>query len=191
MTASSRRGDAFSVKKNKGDTAEIIRSYLYGMHQINIHSVDEKDILLKTGYTRTDSTGYRKVMKQLAKEFGHVEKKKGQLALTEEGHRYIAANGLTVQVLPATNEEHQEQLKEIILKNAKAPEKALRSVWDVLVDGKAHTSDELLQATGYKRKDSTGYREIMKWLNKLELLEKNGKFVRFTDKVYRFGARPN
>lgn len=175
----------------KGDTAEIIRSYLHGMHQVGINSVDEKEILLKTGYARKDSTGYRKAMKELTKELNHVEKTKGQLALTEEGHRYIAANGLKVTVIPATNEDHQEQLKETILKNAKAPEKALRAIWGILEDGKPHPGDELLEAAGYKRKDSTGYREIMKWLNKLELLEKVGTSFMFTDKVYRYGSRPN
>ena len=161
------------------------------MHQVGIHSVKEKDVLLKTGYARTDSTGYRNAMKELTKDLGHVVKSKGEMSLTEGGHRYIAANGLKVKVMPATMKEHQEQLKETILKNAKAPEKALIALWDVLADGKSHTRDELLAAAGYKRPDSTGYREIMKWFNNLELVEKDGNRYKFTDKVYRFGSRPN
>jgi hypothetical protein len=161
------------------------------MSQVGIHSVDEKDVLLKTGYARTDSTGYRKALKELIKDLGQVVKTKGALSLTDEGHRYIAANGLKVTAMPATMEEHQEQLKETVLKNAKAPEKALRAIWEVLADGKSHNRDELLAAAGYKRSDSTGYREIMKWFTKLEIVEKDGKFCKFTDKVYRFGSRPN
>ena len=162
------------------------------MHRHGIDEVAESDVLLKTGYARTDSTGYRKAMTKLTKELHHVNRAGGKLGLTEEGHRYIQENGLSVEVAPATNKEHQEQLKETILKNPKAPAKALNAIWEVMIDGKWHTREELLEAAGYKRPDSTGYREVMKWLGKLELLEKDGTATfKFTDKVYRHGSRPN
>jgi len=175
----------------KGDTKEIIRSYLYDMHKIGIDSVDEKEILLKTGYARTDSTGYRKTMTELVKDLGQVQKSSGKLSLTEEGLSYMAANGSTVKVAPVTMEEHQEQLKDNLLKNAKVPKAKLDAFWDVMVDGEDHTHEELLAATEYTRKDSTGYREILKWCKKLDLLETISGGFKFTDKVYRFGARPN
>jgi len=101
------------------------------------------------------------------------------------------ANGSTVQVAPATMEEHQEQLKDNLLKNANVPHTKLVAFWDLMMDGKAHSQEELLAATEYKRTDSKGYREILKWCKKLDLLENvRGGFM-FTDKVYRFGSRPN
>ena len=74
---------------------------------------------------------------------------------------------------------------------AKAPTKAVESIWNVMLDGQGHAQEELLTAAGYQRADSTGYREVMKWFKKLELVEKQGKLFHFTDKVYRYGSRPN
>jgi hypothetical protein len=162
------------------------------MREEGISQVDEQEVLSKTGYARTDSTGYRKIMKELIKELSHVEKSKGKLELTDQGVKYIEDNGgPKIKVKAANNEEHQEQLKEKVLKNAKTPEKALLAIWGILVDGKPHTREELLEAAGYARPDSTGYREIMKWFKKFELVEKEGKDFIFTDKVYRYGSRPN
>ena len=74
----------------------------------------------------------------------------------------------------------------------KAPKDKIQAMWDVLLDGQTHSQDELLQAGGYNRPDSTGYREFKKWCNKMELLDSAGKKAFcFTDKVYRYGSRPN
>lgn len=161
------------------------------MRQVGIDQVDEKEILFKTGYARTDSKGYRNAIKELVKELGHVSKSKGTLSLTGAGLAYIEENGLAVEVKPATMEDHQAELRNALTEHAKAPATKSLAIWDVLVDGKTHSSTELLEAAEYQRTDSKGYREIMTWLRKLELLEKEGKCFKFSDKVYRYGARPN
>ena len=175
----------------KGDVKEIIRSYLYSMRQAGMMEVDESDVLQASGFKRTDSTGYRVAMKALTKELGHVEKSKGKMSLTQDGLEFVAENGVQVKVsAPATMEGNQAQLRTTISENAKAPAKALDGMWNVLLDGQGHDQEELLAAAGYQRSDSTGYREVMKWFKKLELIEKQGKMFQFTDKVYRYGSRP-
>jgi uncharacterized protein YdcH (DUF465 family) len=161
------------------------------MKQMGQETVSEKDLLIKTNYSRTDSKGYRDAMKRLCED-GHVKKTKGNVSLTDDGMSFVEENRLadeTVQVV--TMEDHQAQLKDHIVKNADAPEPKVLAVWNFLLDGKLHDTSELLEVSGYSRTDSKGYREIMMWLNKLDLLEKAGKKFRFTDIVYRHGDRPN
>ena len=78
----------------------------------------------------------------------------------------------------------------VFKKNAKAPEKAIDAIWNTLRDGKAHTAQDLYTAAGYQRKESTGYRQTMKWLKKFDLVEKEGQSWKFTDKVFLYGSRP-
>lgn len=154
-------------------------------------TVSEKDLLLKTNYAGTDSKGYRDAMKRL-RDAGHVEKKKGSVSLTEGGKSFVEENGLVEATVQAvTMADHQARLKDHIVLNAKAPENKVMAVWNVLLDGKLHDVKELLEVSGYSGTDSKGYREIFSWLNKLDLLEKNGKKFRFTDKMYQHGNRPN
>ena len=121
-----------------------------------------------------------------------LAKSSGKLSLTEQGLEFIDQNGgVQMKITPPTMEENQEKLKQSILDNAKAPAHAVDAVWDLLMDGQGHEATELLEVAGYKRPDSTGYRELVKWLKKLELVEKQGKSFSFTDKVYRYGSRPS
>lgn len=160
---------------------------------MGIDSVEESEILSKTGYARTDSRGYREAKNELTKGVGHVSKSQGRLALTQQGLDYLAANGTTITVAPVTMAEHQAELLERLVQNAGAPASKVQAFWNVLLDGKDHSHEELLSATGYQRTDSKGYRNIHTWFGqkKLGLLEKAGKNFQFADKVYRFGERPN
>jgi len=176
----------------KDDTAEIVLSYLYTMRQAGILAVEENDVLAKTGYARTDSTGYKiKVTKELIKEQGHVQRSSGKLELTTTGLKYIKANGLKVQVKAATMEDHQLMLKETALDlSSKAPKQKFDAIWCIMIDGKLHTEEELLSATQYARKDSTGYKVIMGAFRKLDMLDKEKNGIKFSDKVYKYGLRP-
>lgn len=181
-----------SSSASKGDTQETIRSYLYSMHQVGITQVDESEVLDVSGYSRTDSTGYRNAVKALTKDLGHVMKQAKKMSLAPAGLDYIAQHGGVVRNVSApTMEGHQAKLKAALEGNAKAPDKAVDAIWNVMMDGKGHAQEELLAVADYKRADSTGYREIMKWLKKLKLVEKQGKLFRFTDEAYRYGTRPN
>lgn len=161
------------------------------MKQMGQEIVSEKDLLIKTNYSGTDSKGYRDAMKRL-RDDGHVEKTKGNVSLTDGGMSYVEENRIAEGIVEAvTMADHQARLKVHIVQNAKAPEAKVVAVWNVLLDGKLHDANELLKVTGYSGTDSKGYRDIMMWLNKLDLLEKDGKKFRFTDKMYHLGNRPN
>lgn len=178
---------------SKGDPVDTIRCYLYAMRQAGMAQVDEADVLTAAGYKRTDSTGYRRAMKELIKESGHVIRVgKGVLSLTEAGVAFQQEHGPVVEFAAPTMENHQATLLQTLLGHVKTKETVVRDLWNLLLDGKEHTTEELLKVGGYKRTDSTGFREFMKRVKKMELLEKGtGKnsWI-FTDKVYRHGCRP-
>jgi hypothetical protein len=183
-----------STKKGKGnkeDVIAVIRDYLYEMYDANVREVTEDQLLLITGYARGDSKGFRIPVKILIHELKHVEKKDRKIfKLTAEGVRFMEANGGSSGSAKAvSNEEHHDKLKEKIGKlDSKAPMNKLDAIWQVLVDGKSHEQEELLESAGYKRPDSKGYAVIMKWLRKLELVTKEGTTYQFTDKVFPFGS---
>ena len=151
--------------------------------------VKEDTVLKESGYARTESTGYRNARTQVTKESGFVEKTGKTMRLTEKGMHHMSAKAGTV-AKPTTNKEVEESYKARIMKFAKgkaALEKALNAIWQVLRDCEFHGRDELLLAAGYKRPDSTGYREIMKWMNQLGLVEKSkGSFKFVADTIYPF-----
>jgi hypothetical protein len=160
------------------------------MLQPGIHAVSEEDLLSVTGYAGTKSTGYQKSMKEL-RDAAHIEKTQGSVSLTGEGISYVEENGLAdATVAAVTTENHQARLKDHLVQKANAPEAKVLSIWNILLDGQYHDTNELLRVTGYKSTKSTGYCEVMKWLKKLDLLEKNAKGFRFTDKVYQHSSRP-
>ena len=161
---------------SKGDTVNIILAYLYEMHEMGTEDVKEDHVLKETGYSRTDSTGYRDARKKIIKEMGFVKKTGDTMRLTEEGKKHMSANAPKVPK-PTTNKEMEVVLKARIAKfsKGKAPEKAINTIWSLLSDGKVHKQDEILIACGYKRADSTGYRETMKQMLKLGLVEKLGQ----------------
>lgn len=159
--------------------------YIAGVKQV------KEDVVLKTtGYARTDSTGYRKAMKTLLKEIQTVERvSKGLFALTESGLEKLQKSG-AIPPMPTTNAEVQAQIKGKLHKMAKAPTDKINAIWDLLMYVCVHSRDELLKVAGYNRPDSTGFREIVKWLNKLEVLDKSvgkAKFRFDPAKVFPFG----
>ena len=155
-----------------------------------MNEVPEQDVLHKTGYARTDCAAYRKAMKELTKTLQHVTKSNGVVSLTAGGLGYLAQHGVQVQVTPPTMEEHQEKLQQMVVNNANAPKKNILALWNLLLDGRNHAIAETVEVAGYQRTDSKGYRQIMSYLKKLELVEKKGDTYCFTDKMYRYGSRP-
>lgn len=142
-----------------------------------------------SGYARHDSKGYRNAKKKLVNEIGYLTKAGKLFKLTEKGRTHLIDSGkLYIPPEPTTNEEAQAQLKEALLKIVKAPTKKLEAVWDTLMDGKAHSVDDLVKEAGYERSDSKGYRQIIKGMNTLEMLDKPSKGkLQFSAKVYQFG----
>eukprot|EP00531_Pseudo-nitzschia_arenysensis_P008101 CAMPEP_0116144742 /NCGR_PEP_ID=MMETSP0329-20121206/16181_1 /TAXON_ID=697910 /ORGANISM="Pseudo-nitzschia arenysensis, Strain B593" /LENGTH=235 /DNA_ID=CAMNT_0003640219 /DNA_START=372 /DNA_END=1079 /DNA_ORIENTATION=- len=192
-SASPKKAASKKAKKvDKGDTVETILLKLAEMEQIGILEVKEEFILKATGYARHDSTGYRKASKKIQKELVYAirstKDKQTTWKLTEAGRGHLIERGIIViPEVPKSNEEYHAQLMETLKKIVKGPPEKLETVFRILSDGDWHPVPDLLTETGYKRTDSTGYRSIMAGMRKLDLLEKKGKMLRFSEKAFMFG----
>lgn len=157
------------------------------MHENNAGTVSEEELVKLCGYKHPDSKGFRNAVKYLVRQAKHVTKQSKTLSLTELGiafcHKTLGSSR------PASNEEAAERLKENITKfsDNKIPSAALDKVWEILADGKGHKLDDLVEAAGYKRADSNGFKQINKWFKKLSLTERRNGLVYFTDKVFPYG----
>jgi hypothetical protein len=176
----------------KGDPVEGILAKMAEMDQVGLTEVNEEDVLKASGYGSRESKGFRKIAKELIKELGYLTKttknKVTTYTLTETGRNHLLETGAIVVVAePKTNEEHHDQLLEMLRKIVVAPNIKLEAVFRALKCGDWHSIPELLSAADYERPDSKGYRNIMSGLRKLDLLEKKGKDVRFNDKAFKFG----
>jgi hypothetical protein len=88
----------------------------------------------------------------------------GAVSFTKEG----LENAPQDVIPPKDNTEVQERLRGLVLKKDKVPAEKLNIVWNILLDGKAHTKGELLRATGYTHPSSTGFLKIMAAMKVLE-----------------------
>ena len=192
-TAQSKNKKGSSKKfVKKGDPVELILAKMAELHQLNWTEVKEEILLATTGYARSDSKGYRKATKQLIKELEYVTRsttnKVTTYVLTEKGREFLVESGaIVVAPRPTSNNELHAQLKDMLTKIVKAPLPKLEIVFETLLDGHWHPIKDILAASGYERTDSKGYRSIMSGLKKLELVEKEGSKLRFTDKAFAFG----
>jgi len=166
---------------------EKILAAFYEKLEWDITEVPEEDILTLSGYAGADSRGYRDGKKLLLAE-GKIEKTEAKIyKLTKLG---LQGKPATTEPKFKTNDEYQEEfiLKRLTPKIG-APEEKFRAFLGVMKDGSAHSHDELLAATGYKKTDSKGYRNIMKGLKDFKCLEPAGGrgMFQLTDKAFRFG----
>jgi len=176
----------------KGDPVKGILAKMAEMDQVGLTEVKGEDVLKASGYGSCESKGFRNIAKELIKELDYLTKttknKVTTYTLTETGRNHLLETGAIVVVAePKTNEEHHDQLLEILRKIVVAPRIKLEAVFQELKDGDWHSTPDLLSAADYGRPDSKGYRNIMSSLRKLDLLEKKGKDVRFNDKAFKFG----
>lgn len=178
---------ATAKKGVKGDPFDLMLGKMAEMYQLNIMDVEESVLLEATGYTRHDSKGYRNAKKKI-KDLGYMENKKTNFTLTESGRKYLLENGdIKIPDEPKTNEEHQEQLLENLIKLVAAPKAKIEAIFETLKDGGSHAVSELLEVSEYGRADCKGYRNTINGLKMLDLLEKDGKNWRFSEKAFKFG----
>jgi hypothetical protein len=164
-------------------------TYMADMLAGGVTEVTEDALLKATGYAGADSKGFRNPVKELVKELDYLVKTGKNFSLTETGVEYLQAHG-KIAADPTSLEEHQTRLKEMLVAMCKAPPAKVEAIWNLLLDGEA-TQTELLEASGYKRADSSGYKAIMKHMRTMQLLAETverGK-VKFSDKVLKFQPR--
>ena len=182
------------ITKNasKGDPVLGILKLMADMAQVDVTDVKEQDILNASGYSCRDSKGFRTVFRTLSKELGYViratKNKIMAYTLTEKGRNHLLESGLLVVAAePKSNEEYFDKLKLKLDRIVTAPEGKLEAVFYLLQDGEYHSMKELLSASGYGSKDSKGFKTILSGMRKLNLLEKEGKNLRFSETAFKFG----
>merc|ERR1711966_438572 len=110
--AASKTSASKRKKRNtKGDPVDTILRKMIEMEQIRISEVQETILLTATGYSRTDSKGYRNAMKKLIKELKYLERttqnKKTIYKLTSIGRNYLLSTGaLVIPDAPKSNGEY-------------------------------------------------------------------------------------
>jgi hypothetical protein len=191
MKAKSMPAKKTKASGSKGDTAEVIMTYMADMLASGVTEVTEDALLKATDYAGHDSKGFRNPVKQLVKELEYLVKTVKTYSLTEKGVEYLQKNG-KIAAEPTSLEEHQTRIKKMLVKGTrKAPEAKLEAIWNKLLGGDICTQHELLEASGYKGADSSGYKNIMKQMRTMKLLDETvgkGRF-KFTDKVLKFEPR--
>jgi hypothetical protein len=179
--STSKAAKTASKAKKRGGTAEEVEGkimeFLFDMHLMKRLPIKETQVLAASGYARTDSSGYRDIMKKLTNQCGYVEKSKGEISLTDSGLKVMQSKCGNESGKLSNNKGVEEFYKTMIVKTNKGKASAakLDIVWDLLSDRNAHSVQEIMEATGYARQDSTGYRAIMKGLKDCKLIESEGK----------------
>ena len=174
---------------NKGDPIKAILTKMGEMKMIGINEVKEEELVKATGYARHDSKGHRNAVNHLVRDVAYISKNPGKVyVLTEKGYKHLIESGIIeLPKEPANEEEYFEQLLGLLFKSVKAPKPKIQALWDTLKDEQPHPITELVKVAGYERPDSKGYRNIIKGMDTLELVEKcSNKCLKFTAKVFKF-----
>jgi len=135
-------------------------------------------LAMAVGFKHRDSKGFRNPLSEL-KEEGKVILDKGIVVLSSKEIDKLPkqkANGI---------EGHLELMLQMVEQTkSKVKPEGIRQIFSVLGDGKIHTMEELLEATGYKRADSGGFKNTWKLFNEMDYIQRPGKGqVQLADKL--------
>jgi hypothetical protein len=142
-----------------------------------------KELVLAVGYKHENTKAFVNALKELAVE-GLVHKSSGCVVLTEKG-RHLVPRDVKSKVV--TNDDIQENYYSILEKKVDHKSK-LREFWNILLDGRVHSGDAIVEKLGYTHKNSKGFTNPKAVMTKLKLIESVGQgFIRATDKVFPKG----
>jgi len=159
----------------RGKILETLRS----LHLLpTFKGLEVTKLAMAVGFKHRDSKGFRNPLSEL-KEEGIVVLDKGIVVLSSEEIDKLPkqkANGI---------EGHLELMLQMVEQTkSKVKPEGIRQIFSVLGDGKIHTMEELLEATGYKRADSGGFKNTWKLFNEMDYIQRPGKGqVQLADKL--------
>jgi hypothetical protein len=175
-------------KSSTGKTSKEVKDKILAVlsEQLNVFENDKmplKEVVIAVGYTHENTKGFLHPFKEL-KEEGLVTRANGFVALTDKGLRLVPRD---VKAPSTTNEAMQERYYDILEKQVDHKSK-LKQFWNILLDGKTHSEDDIVKQLGYNHKNSKGYTNPKSVMKKLNLIESVGTgTIRATDKVYPKG----
>lgn len=176
-----------SSPKNKasgqGPKKDLLFRFFCEQHTMEIKEVSKVDASLAIGYQNPRSEGFGKALKELMDVDGLVTKGSGKdtFALTDAGIQAIPED---LQVCSKDPTEAHDRYIGFIEKKIKVGSDKVRRVWEILVDGQAHSINDISEKLGYKNTRSFGNTKIIPTMKEMELVEAAGKgAVKFTKKV--------
>ena len=130
------------------------------------------------GCGRTEEcNGYWIAVREVINTLGYVKRHQDlTLGLTRKGLEHMTSiskpGGKCRFVVPRTNRQVELAYKKRILtfSERRITPVALDNIWKVLQDGMSHECEELMEAVRH-RSAGGGYREIIKWMKHLGLVE--------------------
>ena len=173
---------------------ELVESYNMGLTEMDLKTL----ALAAGGYTNPRSDAILAAKAILIEEEGVVEKckidKEQGLKLNSKGVENLVPEEPPIASNEAALEKHWTLFEKKLSSGTKTnSSKALgsaKAMWDLLLDGKTHTKEQLLEVSHYKMVRSTGFPETVNVFTDLGLVDKEGNNFCFADKVFPFG-RPN
>ena len=166
--------------------AKLAENYSLGAREMPIET-----LAVQVGYKNPRSDAILAAMKIVKDDQGLVSKSKNVVRLTDTGIEQHVEEEKVPPNPEAAMDLFWSQLEMKLDSNQKTkgekPKSNARSVWDLLQDGKGHSTKEVLKVTTYGMERSTGFPETIKALTELGFAVKENKRLRFTDKVYPYG----
>ena len=158
-------------------------SFLFEMNYMGLTDVKEEVIFKYCGGIgrNTECPGYWNAVREVINTLGYVERHPDlTLGLTKKGLEHMTSisskpGGKCRFVVPRTNHQVELAYKKRILtfSERRVTSTALDNIWRVLQDGMPHKCGELMEAVRH-RSAGGGYREIIKWMKYLGLVENAG-----------------
>lgn len=157
-------------------------------HAINPGPQDLKAVAMDAGYKGIEGKAFRKAVQNL-KEDGLLTRSKDVITWTDKG---IA--DFPEAKAPPSQEERLAVFFEKLCKNpvdypgGLPSDDQRKAVFDLLLDRESHTKEELAKAAGYTRTDTKKFRNLMKRLEAIKVIDSSiGKSIQLNDTMFPAG----
>lgn len=145
------------------------------LYAIHIRRPTKDQVQTLSGNAKTEAGFVKNI--GILKKRGYLSK---TLELTETGHEYLGGDlGGSLDV-----EEYHGHVKDILGSHQ------ARQIYDLLVDGKTHGKDEIVDVLGLDRNKLSGFEKNLSKMKSLGFVEKTKTTVWLTDRCFLLG-RPN
>ncbi|GKY97908.1 hypothetical protein MPSEU_000748800 [Mayamaea pseudoterrestris] len=168
--------------KYAGGPKDQILAGLADCESLGILVVSRRHALAFTKYQNLNSHGFADAMIELKRE-GMIEYVSGDtVGLTDKGR------SATPSVAPPkSNAEVISHLQDIVNMVCAASGPKTPLIFQLLSDGKEHSTEAVLKATGYKHKNSKGFSEVLATLSDLGFVERSNGTVKLADCAFPLG----
>ncbi|CAB9508055.1 expressed unknown protein [Seminavis robusta] len=134
------------------------------------------------GYKNPGSKTMKDALNKLIKE-GIVASRAGMVHPTKEFGYFAPA----VQK-PQDNEEFRKRLEPLIPLHKEVRPQKLAAVWNLLSDGKAHSTQAAAKEAKHNNAGSKGFKDVVSALQDFDLIEKKGNQIKFKRVVFAWGS---